>query len=522
MRKEILFSILVLTLLNFSYIALATGSISITTVTIPTSVTQGDTFTVTMSVSGSTVTDVKGSLTLPSGLTCTPSGTQTISLSASGTGSASWSCTASVAGDYSNQITASVSATDSGTGSGLSDSEQTGLRVLTPASLTASSTLSASSVAVSGTVTFTVGVNNVGDSSTTFNISCSASPCSCGSVANTAVSGDSLVNSQITVTASSSAGTCTVTATVKSPVQSDITTSQTLTVTASSGDTTSTTGGGGTAAAVEFTKTIATASPTQPAVATIESLKAKTLKVDEVTIDVKESVNNVKVTVKESSLPAGATIAISTDSGATYKYLDITTSVANEKIDKVTIKFKVEKSWITNKTIASSTISLQRYANNQWNKLTTTKLSEDDTYIYYEAESPGLSVFTITGEKKSAVTQECPFDCCSGEVDYNDKSCASGYECKDRKCVVTAPKKCPTCAECTEWGECVDKEQTRTCYKCSADTNYKCQAYPETKSCEKKADNLSLYIGIGIVAGLILIIVLVSVLRKKPAKRNGN
>lgn len=247
----------------------ATGSITISSVSIPTSVTQGDTFTITMSVSGSSVTGISGSLTLPSGLSCTPSGTQSISLSGQGTGSASWSCTASVAGDYTNKITASVTATDSGTGQTLSDQKQTGLTVLTPASLTVSSTVSSSSVGSGNTVTFTVGVNNAGDSSTTFNISLSCPSglsCSPSSVANTGISGKSLVNNQFTITGNS-VGSYTLAATVYSPVQSALATSQALTVTGSATTATTSSGGGGGPSSNATTTTTssspATASPTQ-------------------------------------------------------------------------------------------------------------------------------------------------------------------------------------------------------------------------------------------------------------------
>ncbi|MBI4017671.1 MAG: PGF-CTERM sorting domain-containing protein, partial [Candidatus Aenigmarchaeota archaeon] len=122
------------------------ASISISSVSLPATVNQGDTFTTTMSVSGSSVSSVSGTLTLPSGLSCTPTSSQTISLDSSGVGTGSWSCTASVAGDYTNQITAGVSATDSSTGSSVSDSKQSGLRVLSPASLSVTSSIVAGSV----------------------------------------------------------------------------------------------------------------------------------------------------------------------------------------------------------------------------------------------------------------------------------------------------------------------------------------------------------------------------------------
>lgn len=278
------------------------------------------------------------------------------------------------------------------------------------------------------------------------------------------------------------------------------------------GTTGGTTTGGTTTAVVNTTVTIPNASSTSPGVVTVDPNKSADLKVDEVTIEVNGTASGA-VTIKESSLPAGANIAISTDAGAVYKYLDITTTVPKDKIESVKIKFKVEKSWLTSNNIDPSTISLQRYVNNQWTKLPTTKLSEDDTYIYYEAESPGLSIFSIIGEK--ATTLACPYECCVSETGYTNKACASVYECKNRKCVaITTPTACPTCAECTDWSECIDSQQTRTCFKCSADTGYKCQASPETKTCvEKKM--LPIYIGIGvvIVLGIILWILLK---RKKP------
>lgn len=267
----------------------------------------------------------------------------------------------------------------------------------------------------------------------------------------------------------------------------------------SSTTTTTTSGGGGTVITTtnKVITIIQSASPSEPAIATIEASKAKDLKIDEVKVELKDTVTNAQISVKESSLPSGANVAISTEQGATYKYLDISTTIPSPSIDKVIISFKVEKSWLEKNGIGSSGVSLQRYSNNQWNKLTTTKTSEDATYIYFDAESPGLSVFAVIGEKASAETPTTP----------------------------TTPeqKTCPTCAECTKWSECVDEQKTRTCYRCSADTNYKCQAYPDTVACEAKtATNLPLYIGIGIIAGLILLVVSISLLRKKPKHTNSH
>lgn len=219
--------------------------------------------------------------------------------------------------------------------------------------------------------------------------------------------------------------------------------------TAAAGTTGGTTTGGGVAANV--TKNISSASPTSPAVVNMGANDSNALKVDQVTVRVTETVSNVQITVKDASLPAGASLAISSDNGATYKYLNITTTIPSSKIANVTIKFKVEKSWMTANNINSSTIALERYVNSQWVKLTTTKLSEDSTYIYFEAQSPGLSIFAIIGEKNitPSVTPSCP-----------------------------------TCPQPSAWSDCIDNKQTRTNYKCDATTNYICQSYTETTDCK--------------------------------------
>jgi PGF-pre-PGF domain-containing protein len=177
-------------------------------------------------------------------------------------------------------------------------------------------------------------------------------------------------------------------------------------------------GGGGTTSVATTTATTAVTTTTIPqqetekvtkiengTSATFTLNQSDVLKVESINVEVKNTVNNVEITVKESSQPAGANVAISSDTGAVYKYLEITkTNVKDADINKVKIKFKVEKSWATANSIDPATITLQRLVGNDWVKLTTNKVSEDSTYYYFEAESPGLSVFAVTGVKKLVTT----------------------------------------------------------------------------------------------------------------------
>jgi len=72
-------------------------------------------------------------------------------------------------------------------------------------------------------------------------------------------------------------------------------------------------------------------------------------------------------------------------------------------LSSTTLDFKVEKAWIDENGIDPEKVSVYRLENNTWTMLTTTKSTEDDKYIYYSAVSPsGLSIFAISGEKKTA------------------------------------------------------------------------------------------------------------------------
>lgn len=138
---------------------------------------------------------------------------------------------------------------------------------------------------------------------------------------------------------------------------------------------------------------------------TFNITKSDSLKIESINVEVKNTVNNVQITVKESSLPAGANAAISSAQGAVYKYLEITkVNIQDADISKVKIKFKVEKSWADANNIDVSTIALNRLVGNSWTKLTTTLTGQDATYYYFESESSGLSIFAITGVKKPSPT----------------------------------------------------------------------------------------------------------------------
>ena len=489
--KKILFLFFIMIIL--SKVAFATSSVSITGVTIPPSVTTGDSFTITMSVSGTEVTNMQCSLTLPSGLSCT-GGTQSCD-----SGSASWSCTANVAGDYSDQITASISASYSG--QTYTDAQQTGLQVLSPASLTASSTISGTSLTAGGSsVTFTVGVNNAGGTATTYTISLSCPTgltCSPDSVSSTSIDGSTLKNHAFTITPVT-AGTYTVTATISGNGQT-LTISQALTVTAASTTTTTSGGGGGGGGAssgigvslARGNANITIHSIAAGKITNVTIAKFQDVAFRQLNISVSNSVNNISIVIfKLAGLPASITHDIS---GKTYHYIQVDkTNFTDTDVNKVYIKFAVNKTWLTGNEVSPTNISLYRWTN-KWNEMPTTLISNDSYEYFYQAESPGFSYFLI-GTK-------------AGEV--------------------TAPTGAAiTCVEswsCTDWSTCVNNQQTRTCTdvnSCGTTVNKP----DESQSCTAEAEigGIASWVYPTIAVVIIVIIgAVIFVFRKKIIKRKN-
>ncbi|MBI4017927.1 MAG: PGF-pre-PGF domain-containing protein, partial [Candidatus Aenigmarchaeota archaeon] len=283
---------------------------------------------------------------------------------------------------------------DSSTGSSVSDSKQSGLRVLSPASLSVTSSI------VAGSVLFTVGVNNVGDTATTFDLSvnCPAGvTCSTTSETGVAIGGNSLVTR--TITTDGPAGTYVVTATITPAGQAPTTTSQTVTfeAAATTAAAAAAAGAGGTKTAGQpnATKEIPSIAAGKSAVVTIEKTENVVLRSIEITVI--NSANNVKVTViKLADKPAIVTQDVS---GTVYHFIQVDKiGLTDTNVAKAKVKFAVEKSWISANKIDPMTVALQRYQQSGWNKLATVKVGETADEIEYEAESPGLSVFAVTGQ----------------------------------------------------------------------------------------------------------------------------
>ncbi|KHO47662.1 MAG: hypothetical protein QT00_C0002G0322 [archaeon GW2011_AR5] len=172
----------------------------------------------------------------------------------------------------------------------------------------------------------------------------------------------------------------------------------TCTSTASS----SSSGGGGGSSTPSTTETLTVASVNAGAAATFTTTNAASLGVETIQFTSSVSATNVQVTVKEvkeTAITTTGAISLASSDGAVYKYLEITkTGLQTSQMSSVKVNFKVPKSWLSSNNIDKNTVALNRY-NNGWAKLATTIRSEDATYVYYAADTPGFSTFAITGEK---------------------------------------------------------------------------------------------------------------------------
>ncbi len=67
--------------------------------------------------------------------------------------------------------------------------------------------------------------------------------------------------------------------------------------------------------------------------------------------------------------------------------------------------------------------------------------------------------------------------------------CKSANKTESQTCTYTAPpagapgEGCPACQPPGDWSGCMNGQQTRTAYRCSAETSYECQSYSESQTC---------------------------------------
>ncbi|MEM7825214.1 MAG: PGF-pre-PGF domain-containing protein [Candidatus Aenigmatarchaeota archaeon] len=284
----------------------------------------------------------------------------------------------------------------------------------TAPSLSASVNPSSTSVTRGSTFTVSLNIQNSGETTARFGtITVSPSYFSISSGCSPSdITGGQSLGLTCTITTSSSTPTGTQTMSIYiSPSNADSVT-KTVSVSVSAPSVTTTTLGGGAAGGGvtgggvpvgEITRLFAIASSDSPA---NWDTSSSNIGVIGITVNVVNTVKNFRLTLSKLS---GRPSTISQDpTNNVYLYLELgKQNIEDANISFVTIRFKVNKTWVFDNNIDVNTISLYRYSNG-WQKLTTTKTNEDNECYYFEAISPGLSTFAVAGEQIVVTTTTLP------------------------------------------------------------------------------------------------------------------
>ena len=115
-----------------------------------------------------------------------------------------------------------------------------------------------------------------------------------------------------------------------------------------------------------------------------------------------------KTTTIAEMLKEKSTLVIGLPSDEVYKYLNIWVGNSGfatpNNIENAVVNFKVDKSWIQDKKIDKSSITLNRYSDKKWSQLPASLSGEDNKYLYFTAKTTGFSPFAITGKSTATGT----------------------------------------------------------------------------------------------------------------------
>ncbi|MCK4735759.1 MAG: PGF-pre-PGF domain-containing protein [Methanophagales archaeon] len=161
--------------------------------------------------------------------------------------------------------------------------------------------------------------------------------------------------------------------------------------------------GWGTPTPTPFVPTVTKASRNIPVIEAGKEVATtfKDMDVSMITLKADADVSDVEVKVERVE----RTPDIPEPSDILYTYLDIEVENAGGAKIEGRVEFKVANSWIADNNIGEATVKLNRYdeSGGNWNALTTSKVGEDDATVFFDAQTPGFSMFAVTGEKKVEV-----------------------------------------------------------------------------------------------------------------------
>ncbi len=75
--------------------------------------------------------------------------------------------------------------------------------------------------------------------------------------------------------------------------------------------------------------------------------------------------------------------------------------LGSKRIDSIVIRFRISNSWLADNRLDAKDIYLLRF-DNGWTKLNSKVIDSDGNYTYFEAKTPGMSSFAVSGLKNNA------------------------------------------------------------------------------------------------------------------------
>jgi PGF-pre-PGF domain-containing protein len=140
--------------------------------------------------------------------------------------------------------------------------------------------------------------------------------------------------------------------------------------------------------------------------------------------------NSGKISTTIEVLKSTSGFAKSAAPGITYRNINIwvgKTGYATEgNIKDPVIGLRVSREWVLDNAIDPYTIRLNRYSGGSWEELVTEQTGSDESYLYFEAKTPGFSPFAITGKRFALATQGGEPDALLQEMEANTVSLVLG------------------------------------------------------------------------------------------------
>ena len=188
-----------------------------------------------------------------------------------------------------------------------------------------------------------------------------------------------------------------------------------------------------------------------------------------ISIILSDNASGVVVRFENASTDSDSTFAVKSGESV-YSYIKFTIEgFTDDEVVNASVRFRVDRSWFETEGLDVSSLRLYRHASGAWSELETGLVGEDDTYYYFESQTPGFSVFAITAMKLNASASVNPPVVSSPNVTPQ----IAGF-CGDKKCSIN--ESCSSCP--SDCGACPPSGVKWRCGDLVCNTNESCVSCP--------------------------------------------